>query len=367
MKRIIAGFLIAGAFPATAAAQQPTVYSSLPLSGASRVQTKAINDGARQALGEAGNPVRFRTLNSATKKAGSWTPERTARNALKAAQDESTVAVIGEFNSGATKVSLPILSEAGIPQISPSNTYNGLTTSGPGTEPGEPDKYYPTGARTYFRLLPNDHVQAAALATVMRDRGCKKAGLVHDGEVYGRGMNADVKATLARLGVAVVTSRKITRKAPSAVRRAGADCMAYTGITANGAVRLFRSSALKRMRLFGSDGVAETDFVSRLPKSVDRRTTVLVATLSPTDYGTPANRDPYYAAGYEAMKLIVDGLKASGGTRAGLLGWLPTVQNRTSVLGTYGFDANGDTTLRRYGLYGLRGSSLVYQGAITAG
>ena len=372
MKRIIAAFLIAGAFPATASAQELTVYSSLPLSGASRVQTKAINDGARQALQEAGNAaggkaVRLKTLNSATRKAGSWTLQRTVGNALKAAQDESTVAYIGEFNSGATRVSLPILSEAQIPQISPSNTYNGLTTNGAGTTPGEPDKYYPTGLRSYFRLLPNDHVQAAALATAMRDRGCTKAGLVHDGEVYGKGMNADVKATLTRLGVAVVTSRKITRKAPSAVRRAGADCMAYTGITANGAVRLFRSSALRAMKLFGSDGVAETAFVSRLPRSVDRRTTVLVATLSPADYGTPANRDPYYATGYEAMKLILDGLNASGGTRAGLLGWLPTVQNRASVLGTYGFDANGDTTLRRYGLYGLSGSSLVYQGAITAG
>jgi branched-chain amino acid transport system substrate-binding protein len=115
MKRIITGILLAGAFPATAAAQQPTVYSSLPLDGASRVQTKAINAGARQALQEAGNPVRFRTLNSATKKAGSWTPEATAANALAAAQDDSAVAYIGEFNSGASKISIPILNEAGIP------------------------------------------------------------------------------------------------------------------------------------------------------------------------------------------------------------------------------------------------------------
>ena len=78
------------------------------------------------------------------------------------------------------------------------------------------------------------------------------------------------------------------------------------------------------------------------------------------------NRDPYYQYGYESMKLILDGLAASGGTRAGLLGWLPTVQGRQSVLGTYGFDANGDTTLRTYGVYGVRGSSLVYNGAITA-
>ena len=68
------------------------------------------------------------------------------------------------------------------------------------------------------------------------------------------------------------------------------------------------------------------------------------------------------------MKLILDGLAASGGTRAGLLGWLPTVQNRQSVLGTYGFDANGDTTLRSYGLYGvIRKGVLAYDATITAG
>ena len=68
------------------------------------------------------------------------------------------------------------------------------------------------------------------------------------------------------------------------------------------------------------------------------------------------------------MKLIVDGLNASGGTRAGLLGWLPTVQGRQSVLGTYGFDANGETTLRTYGLYRVvRRGAIAFDTAITAG
>src|SRR5687768_5251000 len=137
MKPIIAVFLIAGAFPASASAQQATVYSSMPLSGASRVQTKAVNDGARQALREAGNPVRLVTLNNATPRAGSWTVGRTRANARKAAKDASTVAYIGEFNSGASKISVPILNRAAIPQISPSSTYNGLTTDGPGTTSGE--------------------------------------------------------------------------------------------------------------------------------------------------------------------------------------------------------------------------------------
>ena len=67
------------------------------------------------------------------------------------------------------------------------------------------------------------------------------------------------------------------------------------------------------------------------------------------------------------MKLILDGLNAAGGEQAALLGFLRTgVQNRASVLGTYGFDANGDTTLRTYGLYGVSGKLLVFKAAITA-
>ena len=50
-----------------------------------------------------------------------------------------------------------------------------------------------------------------------------------------------------------------------------------------------------------------------------------------------------------------------------MLGYLRTgVQNRASVLGTYSIDANGDTTNRAYGLYGISGKSLVFNSAITA-
>ena len=97
---------------------------------------------------------------------------------------------IGEFNSGASKVSIPILSEAGVPQISPANTYVGLTTDDPGSEPGEPDKYYPTGDRTYTRIVPKDTIQAAALVTLMKGDGCTKVAMTNDKEVYGAASRA---------------------------------------------------------------------------------------------------------------------------------------------------------------------------------
>ena len=95
-----------------------------------------------------------------------------------------------------------------------------------------------------------------------------------------------------------------------------------------------------------------------------------VATLAPEAYPGAAiigRSDPYKIYGYEAMKLILDSINAGGPTKAGVLAALRGVQNRNSVLGTYSFDANGDTTLRTYGLYTIRGGALHWVGAVTAG
>jgi branched-chain amino acid transport system substrate-binding protein len=376
MKRsIVLGVLIASAaIPSAAHGQALTVYSSLPLSGPASAQTKAINTGARQALQEAGGmagglPIRLVTLNDASRKAGSWVPELVARNARRAAADINAVAFIGAFNSGASAVAIPITNEAALAMISPSNTAIGLTTGGPGTIPGEPEKYYPLDRRTYFRIMPNDRVQADALATAMRDAGCKRVGAVHDGEVYGKGVGTLMRRSVTRLGLKVASTTRIRRS----TRRFGAikgDCVAYTGITANGAARMF-THVSRSAKLFASDGVAESGFTRHITASVAKRMTITISTLAPDAYPAGAaiigTGDPYKLYGYEAMKLILDGLNTAGASKAALLGYLQTgVQNRTSVLGTYSLDAHGDTTLRTYGLYGVSTKALVWKGAITA-
>src|SRR6185503_12140212 len=124
-------------------ASSVNVYSSLPLQGASRPQTTAMVNGIKLALEQTGNKagdisVKYTSLDDSTAQAGSWTPEAVSANARKAAQDDATAVYIGEFNSGGSAVSIPILNEAGVPQISPANTAVGLTTDEPGAEPGEP-------------------------------------------------------------------------------------------------------------------------------------------------------------------------------------------------------------------------------------
>jgi branched-chain amino acid transport system substrate-binding protein len=228
-----------------------TVYSSLPLQGASRPQTTAMVQGIELALQQAGGKagdftVKYESLDDSTAQAGSWTPEATQANARRAAQDDTTGVYIGEFNSGASAVSIPILNEAGVPQISPANTAVGLTTDEPGAEPGEPDKYYPAGTRTYTRIVPKDTIQGAALATLMQEDGCTKVFMTNDKEVYGAGLSRNIENSAGEVGLEIAANEEIDKNAPNyrslATRAsdAGADCFVYSGITANNAVQLFK-------------------------------------------------------------------------------------------------------------------------------
>jgi branched-chain amino acid transport system substrate-binding protein len=375
-----------------------TVYSSLPLQGASRPQTTAMVQGIELALQQAGGKagdftVKYESLDDSTAQAGSWTPEATQANARRAAQDDTTGVYIGEFNSGASAVSIPILNEAGVPQISPANTAVGLTTDEPGAEPGEPDKYYPAGTRTYTRIVPKDTIQGAALATLMQEDGCTKVFMTNDKEVYGAGLSRNIENSAGEVGLEIVANEEIDKNAPNyrslATRAsdAGADCFVYSGITANNAVQLFKDfeAALPDAKLYGPDGICEAGFSDPkeggIPAGVASKFKCTVATLSPDEYPPEGqefftqfeetygeeNPDPYAIYGYEAMRLALDAIERSGsGEKADILTALFDTQDRQSVLGTYSIDDNGDTTLTDYGVYTVEGGELQFDQTIQA-
>ncbi len=360
------------------------IYSSLPLQGASTAQTDPLVNGIKLALSQAGGKagsftVNYQSLDDSTAAAGKWDPGQTAANARKVAADPKAVYYMGEFNSGASEVSIPILNQAGIPQVSPANTYVGLTTNLPGSAPGEPQKYYPTGKRNYLRIVPIDSIQAAADLIAMKDAGCTKVAVANDKEAYGQGLATLLGLEKGFYGVTITSNTGIDPTSPnfrsyaSTIQGQGADCFFFAGIVSNGAVQITKDvhAALPKAKIFGGDGVCTSSYTSQkaggVPAAIDPLMQCTVATQDlaaypggkdflaayKAKYGN-ANPDPYAIYGFEAMKLGLDTiakLGAKGNDKSAVLAALFATTNRSSVLGTYGFDKNGDTTLKSYGLY----------------
>src|SRR6476469_3547095 len=92
--------------------ERVTIYVSAPLSGSAGFDGMDIEDGARLAFADAGGEAggidaRVVYLDDARGEQR-FSQARTAANARRASEDSSAIAYIGELDSGATRVSLPI-------------------------------------------------------------------------------------------------------------------------------------------------------------------------------------------------------------------------------------------------------------------
>jgi branched-chain amino acid transport system substrate-binding protein len=374
-----------------------TIYSSLPLQGDSRPQSTDVVNGEKMALEEHGgkagnNTIKYVSLDDATASTGKWEPGQVSANARKAVGDKSAVAYLGEFNSGASAVSIPIVNQAGILQVSPSNTYVGLTRS-EGADKGEPDKYYPSGKRTFTRVVPADHIQAAADVSYMKEQGCKTLYILNDKEVYGAGIANAVAAGAKSGGITVAGNDGIDTKAANfralagKVKSAGADCFFFGGITQNKGVQVFKDVAAAHdgIKMFGPDGVAESAFTEKLG-GIEKNVFVTAPTLDPKFYPESAQKffenfkskygkdpEPYAIYGYEAMNLALQAIEDAGDKagsdaagRQAIVDAAFAIKGRESVLGTYDIDENGDTTLSDYGGNRIEGGKLVFDKVIKA-
>jgi branched-chain amino acid transport system substrate-binding protein len=370
-----------------------TIYSSLPLQGATRPQSVDVNKGATLALKAAGGKggsctVTFKKLDDATAQAGQWDAGATSANARKAAQDKSAVAYIGEFNSGASAISIPITNDAGLQQISPANTALELTKNPGPAGKGAPGKYYPTGKRTYARVVPADHIQGAALGDWMKELGVKKLYITNDKQVYGSGVAKTTSDAAKLRGIQVLGNEGIDPKAPNyrslaaKIKSSGADAFFFGGIVDNNAVQLYKDvgAANPNAKLFGDDGVAVTTFTKPLPKAIAAKTYITVATIDPKDYPPEGQKffkdfastyggqpETYAIYGYEAMALALDAMKRAGdkcSDKAAVSAEVYKTKGRKSVLGTYSIDKDGDTTINDFGRYLVKDGALKFQKSV---
>jgi branched-chain amino acid transport system substrate-binding protein len=367
-----------------------TVYSSLPLQGPHAEQARSIIDGEKLALSDAGGKagsfkVNFAARDDATagdSRGPRWSPGRTSDNASKAAEDSRTIAYIGEFDSGASAVSIPITNEAGFVQITPAATAVGLTKLVPGADKGEPDKYYPSSDRTFARVIPADDVQASAAVSWAKDLGGRRVFLIDDKSVGGLGLAEQFRVAAERRGGLQIVGQKGMdprvsdyRDFAKEVAAKNPDLVYFGGGVESNARALWRdlAAALPRARLMGSAGLLSPDFYRGL---LSERTFITSAAQDPSQLPPQGQRfvrdyrrkfgqspDPYAAYGHAAMSLLLDAIRRAGdraGRRAEIVKQVFDTSNFKSAVGTFSIDDNGDTTLQRVAGYRVRNGRLEF-------
>ncbi|HLL39511.1 MAG TPA: branched-chain amino acid ABC transporter substrate-binding protein [Rubrobacteraceae bacterium] len=363
-----------------------TIVSDLPLQGSSRTQSETIVNAINLAIEERGGragEVRIEHISQddATAQAGKWDEDKCAENAQGAAEDKSVVGWIGPFDSGCARVQIPILNQANLAMVSPANTLLGLTK--PGGEADEPERYYPTGDRNYARIIITDDKQGRAGAAWMRDLGVQSVYVLDDQEAYGAGLADQFQVAAEEAGIQVLGREGINGNAANyrflmaRIAQAQPDAVYFGGITQNNAGQLVNDKIGAGMPnedtiFMGPDGIIEDSF---LEEAGDAAEGVYV-----TFGGLPASRlslegqdfvqnyedrfggniEAYTAYGYEAANVMLDAIErvqnADGEvTRENVLRELFATRDYNGVLGTWSFDADGDTTLTQLSGQRVRG------------
>ena len=363
-----------------------TIYSSLPLQGPDRERARDMVNAIKLALQEAGGKagpftITYVPLDSATSEAGTWTADKVLDNARKAVRDINAIAYIGERDSAATALSLPLTNEGHILQVSPSSTYDGLTRAS--RRHGEPERFYPSGERTFARVVPADHLQASALVGYMKASGVRRLALLADRAIYGGGIADQVEQAAERRGIEVFDRGRIDASrgdlagATRNIAETAADAFLYAGTTDSGAARIFAAvaEAAPSMLLFGPAAVADHALLEDVSATVKRQmrvtTPALPARLLPASARDFRDRfrmtfgrvpAPEALQAYEAASAVLHAIESAGtrgNSRQAVTDAFLAIRDRNSVLGRYSIDANGDTSLSTYAGNRVSGTQFV--------
>jgi branched-chain amino acid transport system substrate-binding protein len=380
---------------ATAVGSQLTVYSSLPLQGPSGAASQQIVNGEKLALAGVGGrvgafKVSYVSEDDSSPTNGKWAPGVTASNAKTAADDTTTIAYLGDYDSAATAVSLPLINAAGILQVSPASPYVGLTSSRDAGQ-DEPERFYPTGRRTFARLQPGDPAQAAAQAKLMASLGVHKVYILNDQDPFQVPLAQITAGDAERSGIAVagddglnVTDSTTFTSEVEKISKSGAQAVFFAGGTEAGTVALWQQlhNADPGLLLLGSSTLADGSFTAQLG-AAGANTYITTPVLAPglyppgsarvlADYRRVFGGEPggYALYGYEAMSVVLDAIRRAGphgNDRESVIDQLFAVSNRDSALGRYSIEADGETTLGPYGVDRVQNGQPVFYRAIHVG
>jgi branched-chain amino acid transport system substrate-binding protein len=323
-------------------------------------------------------------------KTGIPSPEKCARNARALAENRSVLGVIGPLSSNCATHMLATLNEAPdgpLATISGGNSYVGLTRSGPGTLPGEPERYQPTGRRGYARLAPSDDVQGAANALFAKRNGARRAFIVQDGSSYGRGLAAAFEDAAGLIGLEIAGTTRWNPKAdgylPLAerIRAERADTVFISGDVAGNGPKLLADLAKglgRAVQLMAGDSFNLPAQLIEAAGAGAEGLVVSIAVMPNRDLPPEGRR---FAAEFtkrfsqrpccfsvhdaQGARMLLDAIASSGGNRARVAETVMTARVRNGLIGDFSIDRNGDTTLNAMGIYRIRAGRIRFETVIT--
>jgi branched-chain amino acid transport system substrate-binding protein len=350
------------------------IVSDFPFQGVRRTNSEQFDAAIRFILArdhfKAGKySIGYQACDDSNPETGFGDPTLCAANAKAYAADLDVIGVIGTWNSRCAGIEIPVLNGAPrgpLALVSPSNTAPGLTHAAAGTDPDEPGRYYPTGRRSFVRLIPSDDFQGAGDAVLASKLRLKRVVVFDNQESYGLNIAGGFKSAARHLHLRVVGTAHWDPGATQfqavaqAVQRAHAD-----GVFLSGAASPSTGELLRELRsVLGSKGVIlAPDGFSPLSN--------LIATFGPSATegmyvsepgfvrpklgalarlifkrfggGRPGSGGPLDAA--EAAEVLIAAIANSDGSRASTTRHLFQLRIVNGILGNFRFDRSGDITL----------------------
>jgi len=360
-----------------------TIGISLPLSGSALASAGPARNGALLAIKETtieGYTLATKILDHAVD--GSHNPAQAATDMVTFVGDETLVAVVGPFNSSSAKAQIPVSSEAGLAQCSPSNTNPDLTKGegGAALRGGRPVNY--------VRVATTDDLQGPAVAVYAKSRGKSKVFIVDSTDTYGKGI-ADTFAAEFTAGGGTVLGREGLPAGTTdytavvtAAKALAPDAFFFGGVTGDGA-GLFRKAieqaGLGAVEFYAGDGIqdgtGEGSYIAIAGAASAFSFSSVAAIENIPDkagfaakYKAEFGEDPgaYSASGYACAQVILEAIKtalaAGDVTRESVRAALTnTATVYSTVLGDISFDEVGDTSQKVISLYEVVDGNWVFQ------
>jgi branched-chain amino acid transport system substrate-binding protein len=353
------------------------IVSDLPLKGDSAERSRQMNYAIVQELARKGwqagqkTQVAFQACDDSLGSTGEWDEGLCRTNAQAYAQNPDVIGVIGTYNSGCAAIEIPILNQApggGLPMVSPGNTFVCLTQPSPTLcAEDEPDVYYPSGERNYARVVPNDAVQGAGLASFANELGVKRPFvLVAAGDPTSAGQAQTFAGAARSLGMQPAGIEQYDPKAKGyaalmgKIKSSGADAVILAAILEDNGVQLIRDKVTElgpndgAVKLLAFDGFAQqatidnvgpdaTGMYVSLPGKVPGALTgagdVFVKEIKAQIGDQPVEVFAPYAG--QATEVLLNAVRL-GGTRAGTIAELFKTKVEDGITGSFTITPTGD-------------------------